>query len=187
MFLFQNISQYTDYFRESPPLALAAINSDARECGERHEEGVLGCNIISDACGRRRTFKVNSRDIACLEHSQWWMERQRDCPLQIIVEFSGTKSLKDIPKCETVSRRLSDGKVEHTFDLYIEGVESLLPFAFLLKRSEVVVLNVCVLNTLRGAFTRGPLLTCPKLTSVTGSFLSRCGFTGGIGKTSKSE
>ncbi|CAD2216474.1 hypothetical protein ADEAN_000393600 [Angomonas deanei] len=183
MFLFRCISRYTAYFKSVIPLALTAVNSHARECGEHHEEGVLGCNIVSDTCGRSRIIEVDSSDVACLERVQWWIERERDCPLRIAVRFSGNEFQGHIPAWEKLSQRLSAGKVEHTFDLQNVGVESLLPFAVLLKRSGVVRLDECDLNTLEalaglellrevhlsschGAFTLVPLLTCPNLTSI---------------------
>ncbi|EPY15441.1 hypothetical protein AGDE_17118 [Angomonas deanei] len=183
MSLFQKISQYTEYFGKSSPLALAAVNSHARECGERHQKGVLGCNVISDGYGVRRILKVNSPDIACLERTQWWIERQRECPLLVSVSFDGAGSLEDIPTWERFSGRLSEGDVEHAFALTMEHLESLLPFTVLLKRSEAIVLNICALTTLEalgglellrkvelsyceGSFNVDPLLSCPNLIGV---------------------
>ncbi|CAD2215336.1 hypothetical protein AGDE_16947 [Angomonas deanei] len=183
MSLFQNISQYTEYFGKSSPLALAAVNSHARECGERHQKGVLGCNVISDDYGVRRILKVNSPDIACLERTQWWIERQRECPLLVSVSFDDAGSLEDITTWERFSGRLSEGDVEHAFALTMEHLESLLPFTVLLKRSEAIVLHICALTTLEalgglelltkvelsyceGSFNVDPLLTCPNLTVV---------------------
>ncbi|CAD2217878.1 hypothetical protein AGDE_16793 [Angomonas deanei] len=183
MSFLQDISQYMDYFEESPPLALAAVNSRAREYGERHEKGILRCNVTSGDDGLRRVVYAHSSDVASLKRVQWWVKRQREYPVQIVVEFNGTESLADIPIWETLSQQLCKSKVEHLFHVRIKKVQSLLPFAVLLKRSDGVLLDRCTLTTLEalgrlgrlrrvdlsscdGAFTLDPLSTCPNLTSV---------------------
>ncbi|EPY16573.1 adenylate cyclase regulatory protein-like protein [Angomonas deanei] len=183
MFVFQNIAEYMGYFKKSPPLALAGVSAHARECGERHDKGVLGCKTISDDYRTHREFKAEYSDLTRAEGIRWWIERQRDCPLLISVSFDGAESLKYIKSWESILKGLSQSEVEHMFDLQIKWVESLLPFTGLLLVSEGIVLEFCSLTTLEalrglkqlrsvtlwssgGAFSLDPLTTCPNLTTV---------------------
>ncbi|CAD2218693.1 hypothetical protein AGDE_12954 [Angomonas deanei] len=189
MFGLQNIFDYADCFGKSPPIALAGVNSHARECVERHNDGSLGCKITSGDYGLRRLFVANSSDAAQLELVSWWLERQRDYPLHITVYFSGTESLNDISVWENFSQRLSKSTVEHTFELAVEGIESLPHFAVLSQWSEGINLRKCKLTTLEplggfeqlselqlaycvGTFSLDSLVACPNLTTVHVSYCS---------------
>ncbi|CAD2221804.1 hypothetical protein ADEAN_000933900 [Angomonas deanei] len=188
MLAFQNISRYTDYFEDPPPLALAAVNSHAREGGERHPGGgVRGCNVAPVNREIKHTFKVDSSKVARLDLALWRVERQRDYPLHIGVYFSGTESLDDITTWAYLSQRLSESWIEHTFGLDVGYVESLLPFTELLKRAEEVYRRECLVTSLeplpglerlrsvglsscRGALDLDHLSNCSNLTRVNISF-----------------
>ncbi|CAD2222016.1 hypothetical protein AGDE_14118 [Angomonas deanei] len=187
MFALQHLSDYMDYFDGSPPLALSAVNSHGRECGERHKQGIFGCTVATEDYETRRVIQMGSSDIGRVERAQWWLERQHGYPLRIVIQFKGVESLGDIAGWVDFAHSLSDSEVEHTFGLNVRETESLLPFAGLLRRTVDVSLNDCHLASFqpldgleglkkvefrhcRGISGIDFLAACPNLTRVTVSF-----------------
>ncbi|CAD2217007.1 hypothetical protein AGDE_12510 [Angomonas deanei] len=169
MLPFQNMSDYTDYFKTSPPLALASVNAHSRECAECHKKGMLGWNITADDYGTRRVLSIKSIFVEKLRRARWWLTRQRDYPLHVCVRFGGKTMLNDIFILEQFSKKLSVHSVEHTFHLDITGTKSLLPFAVLLLRSESICLRECQLKSLQ-ALERLERLRSVEITDCTGDF-----------------
>ncbi|CAD2220835.1 hypothetical protein AGDE_16911 [Angomonas deanei] len=149
MFPFHHLSDYMDYFGGSPPLALSAVNSHGRECGECHQRGILGCTVATEGYETRRVIRMGSSDIGRAEHAQWWMERQRDYSLQTAVEFNGAESLGDIAGWVDLAHLLSESEVGHMFQLHVKEAESLLPFVALLHQSEGIHLYNYSLTSLQ--------------------------------------
>ncbi|CAD2222718.1 hypothetical protein ADEAN_001026500 [Angomonas deanei] len=183
MFIFQHIADYAAYFEDPPPLALAAVNAHARECGERRREGLLGCCITTGASQVYRTFRMNATHVERLECARWWLERQCDYPLYILVKFDGTKSFMQIPALNAISQQLLERKVDHTLELNIRNLKSILPFAVLLRQSRDIRLYECrlkdlevmkglgrlrtvELSSVRDIIHLDPLASCPNLTSI---------------------
>ncbi|CAD2216468.1 hypothetical protein AGDE_16309 [Angomonas deanei] len=169
MFLLRNVSRPTACLNKIPRLSLLGLCLQTRAASGNQSGGLQ--QSAESFVGATRSFTVR------------WQSGPHDSPLRVIETFEGTESLNDVPLSEEFSKHLSKKKVAHKFDLNISEVDSLLPFAFLLARSEKVCLKGCHLTSLKtleglerlkkvelwdcnGAFSLEPLASCPNLRTV---------------------